>query len=183
MFIFSSACRQLTLLVALVPLQSMAQDASTPERIVEGFGAWEVRCERIDPGVTTGLLACEMVQATAMQGQDQPITQIAIGRPTPDAALTAVIQLPLGMWLPSGAVLDLGEGGGPHAISILRCLPNGCLGELPLTDVMRATLSDASLTGSALQFEMQAGTPARVPVVHQGFSAAIASLEARLAPE
>ena len=175
--------RLLTLLVAVLALPAVAQDATTPERVVEGYGAWEVRCERTDPTNMSSILACEMVQATTMQGQAQPISQIAIGRPTADADLTAVIQLPLGLWLPAGAVLDLGDAGGTYAITILRCLPSGCLGELPLTDAMRTTLSDESLTGSALQFEMQVGTPARIPVVHQGFGAAIASLEARLAVE
>ena len=173
--------RLLALLVAALPIPAVAQDAATPERVVEGVGAWEVRCERADPTSTSSILACEMLQATTMQGQAQPISQIAIGRPTADADLTAVIQLPLGLWLPAGATLDLGDAGGTYPITILRCLPNGCLGELPLTDDMRTALSDESLTGSALQFEMQVGTPARVPVVHQGFSAALTALEGRLA--
>ena len=172
----------LAAVLTLCPLGALAQN-TTPERITEGFGAWEVRCQRSAPADPASLLACEVVQATSVQGQQQPVSQIAIGRKTLGEELTAVIQLPLGMWLPSGAVLDLGAAGGQHAIPILRCLPGGCVGEVPLDETMRAALSDEAITDSALQFEMTAGTPARVPVVHQGFSAAIASLEARLAAQ
>jgi invasion protein IalB len=173
-------CASLSMM-AFAALSAQAQ-TSGPERITESFGAWEVRCERADAAVPDSALLCEMVQATSVQGSDQPVSQIAIGRPAEGADLTAVVQLPLGLWLPSAASLDLGPDGGIHAIALLRCLPQGCLGEVALTDAMRASLSDESQTTSALQFEMQPGTPARIPVIHQGFAAALAALEARLSP-
>jgi invasion protein IalB len=163
----------------LVPLSALAQ-TTTPERITEAFGGWEVRCQRAEQDVTDSPLLCEMLQATSMQDSGQPISQIAIGRPGPEADLLAVVQLPLGLWLPSGATLDLGPAGGTHDIALVRCLPAGCIGELPLTEAMQAALTDETMTESALQFEMQPGTPARIPVVHQGFAAALAALEARL---
>lgn len=173
----------LALSLALPPVALTAQDA-TPERIVEGFGAWEMRCQRIDPADPASALACEVTQETLLQGATQPVTRLAIGRPAPDAALTAVVQMPLGLWLPGGAALDLGPSGGSHALDILRCLPQGCIAEIPLTDAMRAALSDESGTDatptSAIVFEMQPGTPARVPLIHTGFAAALAALESRL---
>ncbi len=174
----------LALALALPPLATVAQDA-TPERIVEGFGAWEMRCQRIDPADTASALACEVTQETLLQGATQPVTRLAIGRPAPDSPLTAVVQMPLGLWLPAGAELDLGPAGGSHALDILRCLPQGCIAEIPLTDAMRAALSDetgsAADPTSAIVFEMQPGTPARVPLVHTGFASALAALESRLA--
>lgn len=166
--------------LALTGVLSAEAQTNGPERITEAFGAWEVRCERADAAVAGSPLLCEMVQATSMQGADQPVSQIAIGRATPEGGMTAVVQLPLGLWLPAGATLDLGPAGGMQPITLLRCLPQGCLGQLELTDAMRAALSDEAQTDSALQFEMQPGTPARIPVVHQGFAAAITALEARL---
>ncbi len=118
------------LALALIPLSLSAQEA-TPERIVEGFGAWEMRCQRIDPADTASALACEVTQETLLQGATQPVTRVAIGRPAPDAPLSAVVQMPLGLWLPSGAALDLGPTGGSHALDILRCLPQGCIAEIP----------------------------------------------------
>ncbi len=168
----------LMLTSSLWALPSQAQE-TTPERVTEAFGAWEVRCERADQGQSDSPLICELVQATSMQGAAQPVTQIAVGRPAPGADLAMVVQLPLGLWLPSGGRLDLGEEGGIHEIALLRCLPAGCIGELALTEAMQQALSDAAQTDSALEFEMQAGTPARVPVVHDGFAAALAALEAR----
>jgi invasion protein IalB len=166
--------------MALFPAGLVAQDAPTPERIVEGFGAWEMRCQRLDPADPGAPLACEVTQETLLQNSPQPITRIAIGRPAPDAPLTAVVQLPLGLWLPAGASLDLAGQGNGLPLAILRCLPQGCIAELPLTEPMIAALSDESLTESALSFEMQPGSPARVPVVHQGFAAALAAMATRM---
>jgi invasion protein IalB len=169
--------------LALVPPGLSAQDAApTPERIVEAFGAWEMRCQRIDPADSTSPLACEVTQETLIEGAAQPVTRIAIGRPAPDAGLTAVVQLPLGLWLPSGAGIDLGTAGGSHALQVLRCVPQGCIAELPLTDAMIAALSDDAAPQSALSFEMQPGSPARVPLVHTGFADALAALQARVPP-
>jgi invasion protein IalB len=115
-----------------------------------------------------------------LQRSPQPITRIAIGRPAPDAPITAVVQLPLGLWLPAGATFDLAGQGGSQPLALLRCLPQGCIAELALTEPMIAALSDDSLSDSALSFEMQPGAPVRVPVVHQGFAAALSAMAARM---
>jgi invasion protein IalB len=170
--------RVLAAAVALLPAGLSAQEASSPERIVEGFGGWEMRCQRLDPADAASALACEVTQETLVQNSPQPITRIAVGRPAPGAPLTAVVQLPLGLWLPAGATLEM--GGSVNELALLRCLPQGCIAELPLSEAMIAALSDESLTESALVFEMQPGSPARVPVVHQGFAAALAAMAGRM---
>lgn len=162
----------------LLPAAGSAQDSPAPERIVESFGGWEMRCQRLDPADAESALACEVTQETLVQGSPQPITRIAVGRPTADAPLTAVVQLPLGLWLPAGATFALGEN--INELSLLRCLPQGCIAELPLTEEMIAALSDESQAEGALVFEMQPGSPARVPVVHQGFADALAAMAARM---
>jgi invasion protein IalB len=162
------------------PVVVWAQETA-PERVVESFGAWEMRCQRMDPADGASAMACEVTQETLIQGAAAPVTRVAVGRPAPDAPLTAVVQLPLGLWLPSGASLELGATGGTHDLSIMRCVPQGCIAELVVTDAMRAGLSEVTETVSAIVFEMQPGTPARVPLVHDGFAAALAALEARAA--
>ncbi len=57
-----------------------AQD-TTPERIVEGFGAWEMRCQRIDPANPASALACEVTQEPCSRAQPNR------SRASPSAAL------------------------------------------------------------------------------------------------
>lgn len=170
--------------LAVLPLAAHAQDTA-PERVTEGFGAWEMRCQRLPAAADTpdipGPMACEVTQETLLQSSAAPVTRIAVGRPAPDAALTAVVQLPLGLWLPAGAAIELGGGQSALPLDLLRCLPQGCIAEIAVTDDLRAALSDETITDSALRFEMQEGMPARVPLVHTGFAAALAALETRAA--
>ena len=151
-------------------MAAMAQ-ANEPDRTVASYGAWELRCARLPDAQDMPVLSCEVVQITQLQGQSEPLTQLVIGRPAPQADMVAVLQLPLGIWLSDGVTFDLGAEAGRHAAVLRRCLPTGCLAELALTDTVLTALRQDT-EQSAIEFAMQPGDPARVPLVHRGFAGA-----------
>jgi len=158
------------LMMAGVALSSTAH-ANEPERTIETYGAWELQCARLaDTGGGPGR-ACEVVQTIQLQGQAQPLTRMAIGRPAPQADLVAVVVLPLGLWLPAGVTFDLGAEAGRYEA------------ELTLTDTILNALRSDPEAESALVFAMQPNDPARVPLVHRGFGAAFDAMERTMSPE
>ncbi len=78
----------LSLLVGLAT--SAAAQAQTPQRTTATYDDWVVRGEM--RGATR---TCEMAQAVQIQGQSQPITQIAIGQTSKTSPMKIVFQAPI----------------------------------------------------------------------------------------
>jgi invasion protein IalB len=102
--------------------------ARSPQRTTATYDDWVVRCEILGAAKT-----CEMAQATQVQGQSQPITQIAIGQQSKSAPMKIVFEVPINVWLPAGVKLVLDEKDPAIATVYSRCLPTGCLAD---TDIM-----------------------------------------------
>jgi len=166
--------------LACLPVLVPAALADQPDRTLDSYGAWELRCERLPPQDTGPAFACEVIQTIQLQGQSQLLSRIAIGRPGPQADPVLVVQLPLGIWLPAGVAFDFGAGAGRHPAELRRCLPAGCLAELPLTESILTALRTNGATRSAVEFAMQPNENGSVPLVHQGFAAAYEAMERRM---
>ena len=168
---------------AIIAMLSSVVQADEPERTIETYGGWELQCVRLPDTADGPVRACEIVQTMQLQGQSQPLTRLAIGRPAPQADLVAVLQLPLGMWLPVGVTFDLGSEAGRHLAELRRCLPMGCLAELALNDTILTALRQDPEGESAIEFAMQPDDPARVPLVHRGFAAAFDAMGRKMSRE
>lgn len=157
-----------------------AQSAGAgPDRIVETYGAWDLLCQRPQPGAER---ACEITQSVQVQGQARRLAVIAVGRPARDAEMVMVLQLPLGLWLPSGVTVQLDAGAAAVPAQLLRCTAAACVATLELSPAMLAALRSGGEGQGRIGFEMQAGTPVALPIAYNGAAEALAALEARANP-
>lgn len=152
--------------LALLSLSATGAFAQTPQRTTATYEDWTVRCE-----VVNAAKSCEMVQAMQIRGQAQPVTQIAIGRPTKTEPLKVVFQVPINVWLPAGVKLvsddkDPGIIGGYR-----RCLPGACIAEADLKDETIKRLRSLTENGK-LQFKDGAQQDVAIPVSFKGFGQA-----------
>src|SRR3954447_9349007 len=98
----------LTILAAALLLAAVsAVSAQTPQQTTATYEDWIVRCETV--AGPPPKRSCEMVQSTQMQGQGV-ISQVAVGRPVKGQPVKIVVQLPNGVWLPTGVKLVVGAG-------------------------------------------------------------------------
>jgi len=118
-----------------------------------------------------GRKQCEMVQATTAQGQTNPFSQIAFGRPSKTVPVKLAVQLPLGVWLPSNVKFTFDAKQPPIAVTYKRCLPAACFADVELKDDLIKKIRDATDQGT-LEFDDSNARPVKVPVSFKGFAQA-----------
>jgi invasion protein IalB len=91
---------------AQAPAPPPAAAPAPPQQTTATYEDWIVRCET-QPGPPPQKF-CEMVQFTQVKGGGSVILQVAIGRPVKGQPVKLVIQLPIGVWLPTGIKLMTG---------------------------------------------------------------------------
>jgi invasion protein IalB len=80
------------------------------------YDDWIVRCETLQGRASPQKLL--MVQYTQAKGGQGVISQVAIGRVTKSDPIKLVVQLPIGIWLPTGVKI------------VRRCQGSGLAGNL-----------------------------------------------------
>jgi invasion protein IalB len=151
--------------------QSQTPQPQTPQRTTASYEDWVVRCET--RGTTK---ICEMAQAMQIQGQAQPITQIAIGQQSKGTPVKIVFQVPINVWLPAGAKLVVNEKDPGIFAAYDRCLPGTCLAEAELKEDQIKKLRGASENGK-LQFKDGAQQDVVIPVSFKGFEQAYQAMQ------
>jgi invasion protein IalB len=144
--------------------------ARSPQRTTATYDDWVVRCEILGPAKT-----CEMAQATQIQGQSQPITQIAIGQQSKGVPMKIVFEVPINVWLPAGVKLVLDEKDPAIATVYGRCLPTACLADTDLRDDQITKLR-AMVASGKLEFKDAAQRDISIPVSFKGFEQAYQAL-------
>ena len=122
-----------------VLLAASAASAQTPQQTTATYEDWILRCETQagPPPKKT----CEMVQYTQMQGQAGVISQVAVGRPVKGQPIKIVVQLPNGVWLPTGVKLVAGAADSGLAATFKRCT-TGCFAVTSTSRTTRSKNSD-----------------------------------------
>jgi len=164
--------RGLFLTVAFVIAASAAQ-AQAPQRSTATYEDWTLRCEAT--AGTPPQKYCEIVQSTQRQGQSNPVTQIAIGRPAKTAPFKTVVLVPVNVWLPAGIKLVYDEKQASFNEAFNRCLPGGCFAEGELTDDILKRLRARTDRGR-LEFKDANQNDITTPVSFKGFSQALDAL-------
>jgi invasion protein IalB len=141
--------------------------AQTPQRTTATYEDWTVRCDTHETVKT-----CEMAQTVQIQGQPNPLTQIAIGRPTKNDPVKIVFQLPINVWLPAGVKLVTDDKDPGLAATFKRCIPAACLADTELKDDVLKKLRAATENGK-LQFKDGAQQDVAIPVSFKGFGQAM----------
>ncbi|MBN8936471.1 MAG: invasion associated locus B family protein [Rhizobiales bacterium] len=152
-----------------------AQPASppSPQQTTASFDDWIVRCEtRAGPPQRK---ICEMVQFTQTKGQQGVLSEVAIGWPVKNQPIKMVIQVPIGIWLPTGIKLVAGAGDPGVVATFKRCIPQSCLADAEIKDDTIRRLRAGS-TGGKLEFKDGNQKDVSLPVSFKGFGAAYDAL-------
>lgn len=144
-----------------------------PQQTTATYEDWIVRCETVQgPPVRK---SCEMVQYTQAKNGQGVISQVAIGRISKTDPLKVVVQLPVGIWLPSGVkvVADAKDAG--LLATFKRCLPQACFADV---DIGNDTLRRYRTTTEQGQLQFKDGNQkdTTLPVSFKGFGTALDAL-------
>lgn len=145
-----------------------------PDRTTASFGDWLLRCERLPEAGRS----CEVAQVIAVQGSQQPIAQIALGRAArTQTALTLLVQVPVNVEL--GTPLRLiGDDREPLIIETTwrRCVQAGCFAGVELReDVVVRRLRDRP-EPMRIEFRDTAGRDLRLAFSVRGLGPALDAL-------
>jgi invasion protein IalB len=169
-------------LVALLLLGSLSASAQTPPapakppapatadpaQTTATYDDWVLRCVRTGDG--KGPRACELVQTMVLQGQQQPVAQVALGYDKAELRLTLLV--PPAVSFSRGPVLGVAAAATPHFdLAWRRCLPNGCFADVLVgpelakilrsrSEPMQITFKDAGERDAALPFSLRGLVPA-----------------------
>ncbi len=151
-----------------VPPAAPAAVSADPAQTTATYGDWVLRCVRSGDG-GTGPRVCELVQTLVVQGQTQPVAQIAIGNDKADLRLTLLVPPAVSF---SKVPTVSGQGGAaPHFdLAWRRCLPNGCFADTVVnadllttlrtrTEPLQVVFKDAGERDATLPFSLR-GLPA-----------------------
>ncbi|MCJ2107327.1 invasion associated locus B family protein [Methylobacterium sp. E-041] len=145
-----------------------------PGSTTASFGDWVLRCQR--GGGDRPVRICEAAQTMQVQGQAQPIAQIAIGRVSAGEPLQVTAILPPNVALPSSVrVLTDEKDTTGFELAWRRCLPGGCVAEASVReDALRRWRGSAEL--GRIAFKNAAGQDVAIPLSFHGLAQALDAL-------
>jgi invasion protein IalB len=150
-----------------------APAAAAPQQTAATYEDWIVRCEtRQGPPVQK---ACEMVQFTQLKGHEGVLTQIAIAQPAKGQPHRVAIQVPISMWLPTGAKLALNDKDEGILAEFKWCVPTSCFAITEVKDDVIKKWRTASEAGK-LMFKDGGQRDIALPVSFKGFGTAYDAL-------
>lgn len=160
--------RAIAVLVAVTSL-ALASGPARAATALKTFSDWTLRCE---PAADAGRAACVLAQSVTADGQDAVGLSVVVLK-TPDKARILRVVAPLGVLLPAGVALKIDDAE-IGSTAFVRCLANGCVAEVELSDDLVAKLS----AGATATFTLMR-TPAEgvaLPVGLKGFKDGLAAL-------
>src|SRR4051812_14039562 len=142
---------------------------SDPAQTTASYGDWVLRCVRTgDKG--TGPRVCELVQTMVLQGQQQPVAQVAMGYDKNELKMTLLV--PPAVSFSRVPTLSVPGPTGPFFdLAWRRCLPNGCFADIAVAaellkllrtrgEPMQVTFKDAGERDASLPFSTRGLVPA-----------------------
>lgn len=139
-----------------------------PVQTTATYGDWVLRCVRTGEG-GTGPRLCEVVQTMVVQGQQQPVAQLAFGSDKADLKL--VLLVPPSILIGKVPTVSAQGGGAPRFdLTWLRCLPSGCFADVAVnadllkmlrsrTEPLQVAFKDGNERDATLPFSLR-GLPA-----------------------
>jgi len=143
--------------------------AASPAQTTATYDDWVLRCVRVGENAS-GPRACEVVQTMVLQGQQQPVAQVALGYDKADLRLTLLV--PPAVSFSRGPALGVAGASTPHFdLAWRRCLPNGCFADVQVgpelmkllrsrNEPMQFTFKDAGERDAVLPFSFRGLAPA-----------------------
>jgi invasion protein IalB len=105
-----------------------------PSSTLANFGDWTLRCQRLGNGAETQRV-CEVAQQIRAQDQQTPVAELAIGRLKKADSLPLSVALPVNVTLSNPPSFST-DGKMPEPLDLgwRKCLPGGCIADVPLKD-------------------------------------------------
>jgi invasion protein IalB len=130
---------------------------------------WAVNCSNIPAG-----LDCRAIQSLFFKSSGQRLLSVVVHVPPDTKKPELLLQLPLGVYLPAGASLQIGKDAA-KTVPYKSCDQYGCLAEYAITEAEIAAMSKGSdLTITMQNLNQQ---PVTVTLPALGFAAAYAKLK------
>lgn len=150
--------------------------SSEPQATTANYGDWTLRCTRL--GATgNAAKACEVVQSIGVQGQANPIAQLALGYEDPKGNLKFTAVLPVSVSFYGPINMATGDASPQTlAMSWTRCLPEGCFANVDVDKKAVARLKAQTEKGK-VSFKDGAARDAVLPVSFRGLAEALDALE------
>ena len=147
---------------------------SEPNTTIASYGDWTLRCQRLDlSGKSTRV--CEVAETIQLEGQANPVAQLAIGRMAPGEPLRATAVLPTAITFPSNVRISEAKNGTPLSLEWRRCLPGGCFADTQIKDDLLVHWRGQSDPGQ-LTFKDAAGRDQSLPLSFRGLAQALDAL-------
>lgn len=145
-----------------------------PGATTASFGDWVMRCQRGGPAEKP-VRVCEAAQSIQVQGQAQPIAQIAIGRAGAGEPLQVTVVLPPNVTFPSSVRVQADEKETGSELPWRRCLPGACVADAPAKDDLLKRWRGASEAGR-ITFKSAGGQDVVIPLSWRGLPQALDAL-------
>ena len=130
---------------------------------------WIVTCNQTKPG-----LECRAGQSLFLRQTRQRVLSVAVRMPADTKKPVLLLQLPLGVYLPAGATLQIGKLEA-QTLPYTSCDQGGCIAEYAVTDAeLGAIAKGADLTISAQTVQQK---PFTLTVPSLGFAVAYAKIK------
>jgi invasion protein IalB len=156
------------------PKQQPRATTETPSQPAPGQAAppqpnWAMNCANSKEG-----LDCRAVQSLFLRNTGQRLLSVVVHVPAGTKKPVLLLQLPLGVYLPAGADLQVGKSEGKN-VPFKSCDQFGCIAEYAITEAEIGAIgkgSDLTITMQNLRKE-----PVTVTVPSLGFAAAYAKVK------
>lgn len=147
-----------------------------PDNTSATYGDWSYECRTITNGDAT-IRNCEATQAVRTGEQNQIVSQVAVGRVSPDTPFILTILLPVNVAFPSDVKLSLeGDKSGSFVMNWTKCVPSGCFASLVLNDTSLNRLK--AMTGKPMiLWQSNTGQGIQFALSMRGFSQAMTQFQ------
>ncbi len=120
---------------------------------------------------------CEVDQVILPQGQQNPVAQIGIGRPSPKDDLHVTAIVPNNVTFPSVPKISNGDKDPGLELAWKRCVPIGCMAVNVLKDeTLKAWRAETAENAGRLVFTDAGGRTVNVQFTFRGFAQAMDAL-------
>lgn len=167
-------------LLAMLAVQAASAQGAGGEvsTTSSSYGDWLLRCEsrRVE---TRTVKACEVSAQATVKGENGASGTAAIlafGRHPDKAGWQIAFQLPIIVWLPTGAKLGIGDGPPLLEASFFACRPTLCSAAATVTESVFAPLL-AATSDLAITYRAQTQQVVKVTLSAKGLPDALAALE------
>ena len=148
-----------------------AQEADAEAEGVQRFKDWAVACPKSED---EGKKNCQAVQRLTVSESGKQVMQISVAYLDGQEDPVAIIILPLGMLLQTGALLTV-DGEEIGRLGIQRCEPGGCIAPLVLDEKVLGIFKSG--TKGQITVQNATGKDVPIPLSLSGFTAALAELK------